>query len=227
MSITDYFGDVIGQESSVARIATAIGRHWGDGPMVEDIDGVPTEWWRFLAVRADFFATVRSYAEATLEQAFPHLSEHTVEIWEQIKGVPPAPPGTLKWARLQRLLAYCQARLGARPADIVDALSALAGAEVLEIIEKKATDCVNAPARIFEFWTLVDADTADDEDLRGDINTIVDRWKPGHTHHGSSEGPAAPGEYGGVRVGTESGPTWFKTGSGDEKTGRNLIQYSP
>jgi hypothetical protein len=221
-----FFGDPFG-EDTIARLARALGRQWGQGAMKTGTDTAPTDWQKFLLVRAGFFFDVRAYLEAIFEQFFPDTAEYEVERWEHNEGVPPPPPGTLLGDRLARLLAYCQAIHGSRPADIVEALSSLAHAVIGMIQEKRAVDCwAGQPERIFEFYTLVDAATADDVNLRTAINAIVDRWKPAHTMHGSSEGPSGPGPYGGVRVGTSSGPTWFKTGAGPEKTGRNLIRYN-
>ncbi len=229
---SDFFGDVFGQEGNVGRYLRALGREWGKGAMKDGGEDDPTDWGLFLAIRAGFFADLISYVEATLEQAYPNLAEHTIDVWEYIKNVPPGPSGQLTGERLQRLMAFCQAIMGARPADIVTALENLAGADVLGILERTALQSVLDPDRVYEFYTLVTEATFADEDLRDDINEIVDRWKPAHTEHGSHKPtPAAPGFAGGVRVGQLDAngnpvPVYFKTGGGPEKTGRNLIPYS-
>jgi hypothetical protein len=225
MSLTDFFGDVFGQESTVAMLARSIGRQWGEGAMQAGTEEEPTEWGRFLAVRAGYFADLRSYIEAVGEQAYPHLAEHSVETWEYIKNIPPAPATMLLGDRLQRALAYCQVGLGARPADITAALESLLGLDNAAIEEHTAAGSVLDPERVYEFYTLVDAASWAVGDTVDDVIRIVDRWKPAHTRHGREiDNPRA-----GVRVGDASDvstPAWFKTGTGPEKTSRNLIQYS-
>ncbi len=219
----DFFGDLFGSESAVKRLARALGKAWGEGAMQAGTDSAPTDWGKFLLIRASFLSEIRSYIEAVGDQAFPPLARYSVETWEYIKRVPPAPAGMLLGDRLARLKAYCKTAMGARLADILEALLNITGIDEVDILERRAVDCEEGPADIYEFYTLVPEATFEDEDLRGDVNEIVDRWKPGHTRHGR-------GTYGGTRVGSPAAnnvPAYFKTGSGPEKTGRNLIKLKP
>lgn len=225
----DFFGDVLGQEGALVRLARSLGRSWGEGAMDPGTEDSPTDWGKFLYVRAGFLGDIRSVLEAVREQAFPHLAEHSVETWEAIKAVPPAPVGMLLGDRLTRLLAYCRAIMGSRPADIAEAVATFAGVGDASILERTALQSVLDPERVYEFYTLVTDATWALSDVVSDINEVVDRWKPGHTAHGSTKGPSGPGPAGGVRVADPSDistPAWFKTGAGPEKTGRNLIQYN-
>jgi len=225
---SDFFGDVFGQEGNIGRYVRALGREWGELAMKDGGEDDPTDWGLFLAIRAGYFADLISYVEATLEQAYPNMAEHSIDVWEYLKNVPPGPVGQLTGERLERLMAYCQTAMGARPSDIIEALNNLSGAVVLSLLERTALEAVLDPERVYEFYTLVSEATHADVDLRDDINEIVDRWKPAHVRHGSDKAPpTAPGYAGGVRVGTAADtPTIFKTGNGPEKTGKNLINYS-
>jgi len=219
----DFFGDLFGSESAVTRLARALGRSWGEGAMETGTESDPTDFQKFLLVRAGFLAEVRSYVEAVRDQAFPGIARYSVETWEYIKNVPSAPPEMYLGDRMARVLAFCQTAMGARPSDIVSAILNLAGVDEVHILERVAADCTDKPSNIFEFFTLLMEDTLEDDQLRGDINEIVDRWKPAHTRHGR-------GPYGGCREADPSDittPQYFKTGSGPEKTGRNLIKHSP
>jgi|GEM_PF-2974781 len=219
----DFFGESFDSESVIKRLARAMHRQWGEGAMKVGTELEPTDFQKFLWVRAAFFAVMRSYVEAAYEQAFPSTAEYDVERWEGIRGVPPPPADMLLGDRLTRLLAYCQAMMGAMPALIVEAIEGITGEDNVAILEHTAVDCALAPEQIFVFWTLVSAADWTDEKLREDINWIVDKWKPAHTQHGRNLG----NPLGGVRVGSDadvSTPVWFKTGIGVEKTSRNLIQ---
>lgn len=220
--------DTFGSET-VNRLARALARQWGQGAMKVGTEAAPTDWQKWLLVRAGYLADIRSFFEAVMNQAFPSLAEYEVELWEFLKSVPPPPAGMLMGDRLARLVAYCKAVMGSRPSDIVEALENLVGIGNASILERTALQSVLDPERVYEFYTLVDSATHAIASKVADINEIVDRWKPGHTAHGSTKGPTGPGPYGGVRVGDPSDittPAWFKTGNGPEKTGRNLIQYN-
>ena len=222
----DFFGDLFGDpESDVARLARAMGRQWGEGAMRVGEESDPSEWHRFVLARAGLLNDCRLFLEAVYEQAFPPLAEHSLEAWEAIKRVPPAPATMLLGDRLSRLKAYCQVIMGARVVDVLAALENLAGVTEIYVLQHVATDVTLDPEQIFVFWTIVSAATWADEDLRDDINTIVDRWKPGHSQHGRNAG----NPRGGVRVGSSAGPAGlelFKTGVGPEKTSRNLIRLT-
>jgi len=229
----DFFGDLFGGAESMHRlIARSMGRQWGQGSMVSGTEPDPTDWEKWLRVRGYYMGQMRSYAEALYEQVFPDRAVYEYELWEYILNVFPPPADMLLGERLERLKAWCQTMMGARPADIEAAIENLAGAGNVHILEHGATDCTDDPPSIYDFWTLLPAATIEDEDTRGDINEIVDRWMPRHTSHGdsSAEGSGADNPYGGCREADSSDittPAWFKTGSGPEKTGRNLIKYSP
>ena len=223
----DFFGDLFGGAESMHRlIARSMGRQWGQGSMVSGTEPDPTDWEKWLRVRGYYMGQMRSYAEALYEQVFPDRAVYEYELWEYILNVFPPPPGMLLGDRLERLKAWCQTMMGARPADIEAAIENLAGSDNVTILEHTAVDCAGDPGRIFDFWTLLDTTTLEDDDTRGDINEIVDRWKPAHTHHGASYGAtgAASNTYGGCREMDSAGTTYkpFKTGAGSEKTGRNL-----
>jgi len=228
----DFFGDLFGEpESTVTTLARTLARQWGTGAMrwgpadaPESWDD-PTDWGKFLLVRAGLMADIRSFAEGVYEQAFVDTAEHEIDHWDAIMGLPPAPADMLDGDRMDRLLAYSRAVMSALPAVIQEALESLAGVADTYILEHTALDCALDPEQIFIFWTLVSSTVWADEDIRGDINYIVSRWKPAHTQHGRR----VDNPNGGVRVASAADPTtpaWFKTGVGPEKTSRNLIRLT-
>jgi hypothetical protein len=225
MVFFDFFGDVLGAESDVARLARAMARQWGEGAMRPEEDEAradPSLWRRFLFTRAGLLNDCRLYAEAVREQGFPLTAEHSIDEWEYERRVPPPRSGMLTGDRLERIMAYCRIMMGARVTDVVDALLSVVGIDDAFVLEHTALDVAEDPEQIFVFWTLVKEAVWEDEYLRTDTIDIVDRWKPAHAQHGRNEGnPRA-----GVRVGSAadvSTPAYFKTGVGSEKTSRNLI----
>lgn len=226
----DFFGDPFGGAESMHRLlARTMGRQWGQGAMSSGTEMEPTDWEAWLRVRGAYMAEVRSYAEALMCQAFPDQAVYEYEYWEYLKRVFPAPPEMYVGERLVRLRAWCQTAIGGMPSLIEGAIENLTGAGNVHILEHDALACAGDPPRIYDFWTLVPVATLDDDDVRNDINEIVDRWKPAHTSHGASAGAGsgADNPYGGTREADASDittPAWFKTGGGTEKTGRNLIQ---
>lgn len=219
----DFYGDLIGSESAIKRIARAIGSQWGEGAMKVGEEASPTDFQKFLWVRGGFFAEIRSYVEAAYEQAFPSTAEYEVSLWESIRKIPPPPANMLLGDRLTRLRAYCQAMMGSVPERILEAIEGITGEDNVANLEHTALDVADDPEQIFVFWTLITAADWANSSLLQDIVWIVDRWKPAHTQHGRNLG----NPRGGVRVGSDASvdtPAWFKTGAGAEKTSRNLIQ---
>lgn len=219
----DFFGDMIGSESTIKRLARAMQKQWGEGAMKVGTEMEPTDFQKFLWVRGGFFAEMRSYVEATYEQAFPSTAEYEVEEWESMRKVPPPPAAMLLGDRLDRVHAYCQAMMGSVPERILEAIEIITGEDSVAILEHRAADVTLDPEQIFVFWTLITAADWANASLLQDIVWIVDRWKPAHTQHGRN----LDNPLGGVRVGSDasvSTPVWFKTGAGPEKTSRNLIQ---